>query len=131
LAEWLTISLFFFLVLVVWAGQRKVLWHNMREEPVLYINGKPYVVREANKPFANLEYTGWQQSQAGEGKRVANHNARMSVSLPTRAISGVREFLEAMRKLWHLISVKVAYMGIFPAGLPISINIGVSAICPS
>lgn len=42
----------------MWAGQRKVLWHNMREEPVLYINGKPYVVREANKPFANLEYTG-------------------------------------------------------------------------
>ena len=40
------------------AGQRKVVWHNMREEPVLYINGKPYVVREANKPFANLEYTG-------------------------------------------------------------------------
>lgn len=30
----------------------------MREEPVLYINGKPYVVRESNKPFANLEYTG-------------------------------------------------------------------------
>jgi len=43
---------------VVFVGQRKVLWHNMREEPVLYINGKPYVVREANKPFANLEYTG-------------------------------------------------------------------------
>eukprot|EP00887_Chlorella_sp_A99_P002448 scaffold10.g2448.t1 len=38
--------------------RRKVLWHNMREEPVLYINGKPYVVREADKPFANLEYTG-------------------------------------------------------------------------
>ena len=30
----------------------------MREEPVIYINGNPYVVREANKPFANLEYTG-------------------------------------------------------------------------
>ena len=40
------------------AGRRRVLWHNMREEPVLYINGRPYVVREANKPFANLEYTG-------------------------------------------------------------------------
>ena len=25
---------------------------------MLYINGKPYVVRESNKPFANLEYTG-------------------------------------------------------------------------
>lgn len=30
----------------------------MREEPVLYINGRPFVVREADKPFANLEYTG-------------------------------------------------------------------------
>ena len=34
----------------------------MREEPVLYINGNPYVVREANKPFANLEYTGLKTS---------------------------------------------------------------------
>ena len=32
----------------------------MREEPVLYINGKPYVVRESTRPFANLEYTGAQ-----------------------------------------------------------------------
>jgi hypothetical protein len=39
-------------------GRRKVLWHNMREEPVLYVNGRPFVVREADKPFANLEYTG-------------------------------------------------------------------------
>lgn len=30
----------------------------MREEPVLYINGKPYVVREADQPFCNVEYTG-------------------------------------------------------------------------
>jgi hypothetical protein len=30
----------------------------MREEPVIYINGRPFVVREADKPFANLEYTG-------------------------------------------------------------------------
>jgi Inositol hexakisphosphate len=30
----------------------------MREEPVIYINGRPYVVREAVRPFANLEYTG-------------------------------------------------------------------------
>ncbi|KAK9804170.1 hypothetical protein WJX73_008272 [Symbiochloris irregularis] len=44
-------------------GKRKVLWHNMREEPVLYINGKPYVVRESNKPFANLEYTGIDRSR--------------------------------------------------------------------
>lgn len=30
----------------------------MREEPVIYINGRPYVVREADAPFTNLEYTG-------------------------------------------------------------------------
>lgn len=34
----------------------------MREEPVLYINGKPYVVREADQPFCNVEYTGVQHS---------------------------------------------------------------------
>ena len=37
---------------------RKVLWHNLREEPVIYINGRPFVVRDAAAPFANLEYTG-------------------------------------------------------------------------
>lgn len=35
----------------------------MREEPVLYINGRPYVVREADKPFQNLEYTGIDRSR--------------------------------------------------------------------
>ena len=38
--------------------RRKVLWHNLREEPVIYINGRPFVVRDAAAPFANLEYTG-------------------------------------------------------------------------
>ncbi|XP_047316660.1 paladin-like isoform X2 [Impatiens glandulifera] len=36
-----------------------VLWHNMREEPVIYINGKPFVLREVERPYKNmLEYTG-------------------------------------------------------------------------
>lgn len=39
-------------------GQRPVLWQNMREEPVVYINGKPFVLREVERPFKNmLEYT--------------------------------------------------------------------------
>ncbi|PKU85850.1 hypothetical protein MA16_Dca023660 [Dendrobium catenatum] len=38
---------------------RPVLWHNMREEPVIYINGKPFVLREMERPYKNmLEYTG-------------------------------------------------------------------------
>lgn len=36
----------------------RVHWNNMREEPLIYINGKPFVVREQDNPFANLEYTG-------------------------------------------------------------------------
>lgn len=39
-------------------GRKRVVWVNLREEPVLYVNGRPYVVRESDKPFANLEYTG-------------------------------------------------------------------------
>lgn len=35
------------------------LWHNLREEPVLYINGTPYVLREAAGPYKNMkEYSG-------------------------------------------------------------------------
>ncbi|KAI3440985.1 uncharacterized protein J3R85_003031 [Psidium guajava] len=38
---------------------RPVFWHNMREEPVIYINGKPFVLREVERPFKNmLEYSG-------------------------------------------------------------------------
>lgn len=50
------------------AGARKVLWHNMREEPVIYINGRPYVVREADQPFCNLEYTGIDRCGAATGR---------------------------------------------------------------
>ncbi|KAK4783955.1 hypothetical protein SAY86_018323 [Trapa natans] len=38
---------------------RSIFWHNMREEPVIYINGKPFVLREVERPYKNmLEYTG-------------------------------------------------------------------------
>ncbi|XP_037496180.1 paladin isoform X2 [Jatropha curcas] len=40
-------------------GGRPIFWHNMREEPVIYINGKPFVLREVERPYKNmLEYTG-------------------------------------------------------------------------
>ncbi|KAJ6956755.1 paladin isoform X2 [Populus alba x Populus x berolinensis] len=40
-------------------GGCPVFWHNMREEPVIYINGEPFVLREVERPFKNmLEYTG-------------------------------------------------------------------------
>lgn len=39
-------------------GPPSVLWLNMREEPVLYINSRPFVLRNMDKPFNNVEYTG-------------------------------------------------------------------------
>ncbi|XP_058077437.1 uncharacterized protein LOC131225856 isoform X1 [Magnolia sinica] len=38
--------------------QKRVLWHSLREEPVVYINGRPFVLRDVERPFSNLEYTG-------------------------------------------------------------------------
>uniref|UniRef100_A0ACD5WWN1 Uncharacterized protein n=1 Tax=Avena sativa TaxID=4498 RepID=A0ACD5WWN1_AVESA len=38
--------------------QTRVLWHSLREEPVIYINGRPFVLRDVERPFSNLEYTG-------------------------------------------------------------------------
>jgi len=30
-------------------------WHNMREEVCIYINGRPYVLREEERPFKNMQ----------------------------------------------------------------------------
>ena len=39
--------------------QVRAVWHNMREEPNVYINGRPYVLREDERPYKNLqEYSG-------------------------------------------------------------------------
>lgn len=39
-------------------GVDKVMWFNMREEPIIFINKKPYCVKERMNPFANQEATG-------------------------------------------------------------------------
>ncbi|KAB2612226.1 paladin-like [Pyrus ussuriensis x Pyrus communis] len=40
-------------------GKRaQVLWINLCEEPVVYINGCPFVLHDLERPFSNLEYTG-------------------------------------------------------------------------
>ncbi|KAI9320761.1 inositol hexakisphosphate-domain-containing protein [Dichotomocladium elegans] len=39
-------------------GKRRVLWTCLREEPVLYVNKRPYVLRLFNDPIKNLETTG-------------------------------------------------------------------------
>eukprot|EP00931_Biecheleriopsis_adriatica_P077155 TRINITY_DN50774_c0_g1_i1.p1 TRINITY_DN50774_c0_g1~~TRINITY_DN50774_c0_g1_i1.p1 ORF type:complete len:441 (+),score=99.75 TRINITY_DN50774_c0_g1_i1:53-1375(+) len=39
-------------------GVDKVMWLNMREEPIIFINGLPYCVKDRKKPFGNQESTG-------------------------------------------------------------------------
>uniref|UniRef100_A0A6N2NAG9 Tyrosine specific protein phosphatases domain-containing protein n=1 Tax=Salix viminalis TaxID=40686 RepID=A0A6N2NAG9_SALVM len=46
--------------------QTQVLWFNLREEPVVYINGRPFVLRDVERPFSNLEYTGINRSRVEE-----------------------------------------------------------------
>lgn len=54
---------------------------------VIYINGRPFVVREADKPFANLEYTGIDR------ERVESMEARLKqdVLLEVRGGAGRRQ----------------------------------------
>jgi hypothetical protein len=35
-----------------------VVWTNLREEPIIYVNNRPFVVRQQDMPFNNLEITG-------------------------------------------------------------------------
>lgn len=40
------------------AQEREVMWTTMREEPLIYINGRSLTLRDFAHPFANLEQTG-------------------------------------------------------------------------
>ncbi|KAJ3027080.1 hypothetical protein HK097_006242, partial [Rhizophlyctis rosea] len=40
------------------SGGRQLVWTSLREEPVLYVNGRPYVLRLFQDPMKNLEATG-------------------------------------------------------------------------
>jgi hypothetical protein len=44
-------------------GARKVLWTCLREEPVIYINNEPFVLRLFSDPLKNLEITGIAKSR--------------------------------------------------------------------
>jgi len=39
-------------------GFTHVVWLNLREEPVVYADGRPFVLRDHARPYANLEHTG-------------------------------------------------------------------------
>jgi hypothetical protein len=63
-------------------GKRKILWTSLREEPVIYVNGKPYVLRSFQDPLKNLEATGIVR------ERVESMESRMK----TDAIEELRRY---------------------------------------
>lgn len=36
-------------------GSNTVFWTSLREEPVLYVNGRPHVLRQVDRPLQNME----------------------------------------------------------------------------
>lgn len=37
-------------------GKKKVYWTSLREEPVIYVAGRPHVLRLVDRPLQNVEY---------------------------------------------------------------------------
>ncbi|KAL2634189.1 hypothetical protein R1flu_005668 [Riccia fluitans] len=61
-------------------GGQRVLWHNLREEPVVYINGRPFVLREIENPFTNLEYTGINRARVEQMEARLKHDVLREAS---------------------------------------------------
>jgi hypothetical protein len=59
----------------------------MREEPLVFINGNPFVVREADQPFCNLEYTGAREHRAPAG--YSRRLALRALARPVLACAGL------------------------------------------
>lgn len=51
------------------AGSINLLWVSLREEPVLYLNGRPYVLRNFQDPLKNLETTGIERERVESMER--------------------------------------------------------------
>lgn len=65
-------------------------WHNMREEPVVYINGRPFVLREEARPFKNLrEYSGIEAYRLEQMEHRLMKDVLDEVSLLDRIVTGV------------------------------------------
>ncbi|RKP01076.1 hypothetical protein CXG81DRAFT_12437 [Caulochytrium protostelioides] len=60
---------------VVSKMDRPLRWTSLREEPVLYVNGKPYVLRMFHDPMCNLEATGINAERVEQMETQMKHDA--------------------------------------------------------
>jgi len=91
----------------VGASQKLVLWLNMREEPFLYINGRPYVLRDSQHPFQNLAAVATTADEARRtedclkkelNKKAAQQNGMVDLfdETPDGKIVGLPEKMESV-----------------------------------
>lgn len=55
-------------------NKKRLLWTSLREEPVLYVNGKPYVLRTSQDPLKNLETTGIERDRVERMETRMKHD---------------------------------------------------------
>jgi hypothetical protein len=60
--------------------QKAIIWTSLREEPVIYINCKPYVLRSLERPYENYETTGIARA------RIENIEMRMKADILAEAM---------------------------------------------
>ena len=82
---------------VLWAKQDWSLEAVHQSAPHVQINGRPFVVREADKPFQNLEYTGIDRSRVEDMESRLKADVLKEVrhqAVFTNEIAGARQALD-------------------------------------
>ncbi|MBA0680139.1 hypothetical protein Goari_011854, partial [Gossypium aridum] len=85
--------------------QARVLWISLREEPVVYINGRPFVLRDVEMPFSNLEYTGINRDRVEQMEARLKEDILMEAARYGNKILVTDELADGqMVDLWERVS---------------------------
>lgn len=101
-------------------GRRVAIWHNLREEPLLYINGTPYVLRETSGAYKNmLEYGGI------DGPRLE----RMEEDLKQEVLQEAERLGGKVNVLYEEMTGVVSYKCVFDLHVPYLISYSMCWAC--
>lgn len=87
------------------AGGKSVLWINLREEPVVYINGHSYVLRAADQPFRNVAFKGISSARVESlSKRLRSDVIREAIAYGGKILVYHEENGELIPR-WEMVGV--------------------------
>ncbi|CAK9092412.1 Paladin [Durusdinium trenchii] len=92
--------------------EKQIVWINLREEPILYVNGRPFVLRKLEHPFENLEHTGISR------ERVEDMEARLKVDVINEILNNGGRFLlhdedeSGLQPLWEEVDISEGSSGV-------------------